>query len=248
MKVLKNHSIWEKLALPLHEKQLAEAPTDLNRRKQAYKKMNRWTDGLNLTYLCVCFPEKQHDVEILSPPLKEKEKKKRPMSQISGVKKATQSPSLPPASISRFGVNTPHESLLAKVGMHMYVHWKNHIKSTVVSLVVLIFSQEIEDIDRWGMDIFKIAEYSGNRPLTVIMYSIFQVRGSIPLLLPNQSKKMYYLKGLLCNNLKSNLIVLGITFLFVLWFSYFSIHFFYTFHLYVIIFLFMRFVLTSHFL
>uniref|UniRef100_A0A8C7ZKK8 Phosphodiesterase n=1 Tax=Oryzias sinensis TaxID=183150 RepID=A0A8C7ZKK8_9TELE len=100
-------------------------------------------------FIANTFLEKQHDVEILSPPFKEKEKKKRPMSQISGVKKATQSPSLAPASISRFGVNTPHESLLAK---------------------------EIEDIDRWGMDIFKIAEYSGNRPLTVIMYSIFQER------------------------------------------------------------------------
>ncbi|XP_029285946.1 cAMP-specific 3',5'-cyclic phosphodiesterase 4D isoform X2 [Cottoperca gobio] len=95
------------------------------------------------------FLEKQHDVEIQSPPSKEKEKKKRPMSQISGVKKATQSPSLPPACIPRFGISTPHESLLAK---------------------------EVEDINRWGLDVFKIAEYSGNRPLTVIMYSIFQER------------------------------------------------------------------------
>ncbi|KAM9384986.1 3',5'-cyclic-AMP phosphodiesterase 4C-like isoform 2-T3 [Pholidichthys leucotaenia] len=99
-------------------------------------------------FIANTFLEK-HDVEILSPPPKEKEKKKRPMSQISGVKKATQSPSLAPASIPRFGVNTPHESMLAK---------------------------QIEDVDRWGMDIFKLAEYSGNRPLTVIMYSIFQER------------------------------------------------------------------------
>ncbi|XP_059196856.1 cAMP-specific 3',5'-cyclic phosphodiesterase 4D isoform X1 [Centropristis striata] len=95
------------------------------------------------------FLEKQHDVEILSPPSKEKEKKKRPMSQIIGVKKVTQSPGLAPACIPRFGVSTPHESLLAK---------------------------EVEDINRWGLDIFKIAEFSGNRPLTVIMYSIFQER------------------------------------------------------------------------
>uniref|UniRef100_A0A8C6PV20 Phosphodiesterase n=1 Tax=Nothobranchius furzeri TaxID=105023 RepID=A0A8C6PV20_NOTFU len=100
-------------------------------------------------YIANTFLEKQHDVEILSPPSKEKEKKKRPMSQISGVKKATQSPSLASACIPRFGVNTPHESQLAK---------------------------EIEDLSRWGMDIFKLAEYSGNRPLTVIMYSIFQER------------------------------------------------------------------------
>ncbi|XP_026178807.1 cAMP-specific 3',5'-cyclic phosphodiesterase 4D isoform X2 [Mastacembelus armatus] len=100
-------------------------------------------------FIASTFLEKQHDVEILSPPLKEKEKKKRPMSQISGVKKATQSPSLAPTCIPRFGVNTPQEGLLAK---------------------------EIEDINRWGLDIFKVAEFSGNRPLTVIMYSIFQER------------------------------------------------------------------------
>ncbi|XP_044056425.1 cAMP-specific 3',5'-cyclic phosphodiesterase 4D-like isoform X3 [Siniperca chuatsi] len=100
-------------------------------------------------FIAHTFLEKQHDVEILSPPPKEKEKKKRPMSQIIGVKKATQSPSLAPACIPRFGVSTPQESLLAK---------------------------EIEDINRWGLDVFKIAEFSGNRPLTVIMYSVFQER------------------------------------------------------------------------
>ncbi|XP_035509706.1 cAMP-specific 3',5'-cyclic phosphodiesterase 4D-like isoform X4 [Morone saxatilis] len=100
-------------------------------------------------FIANTFLEKQHDVEILSPPPKEKEKKKRPMSQISCVKKVTQSPSLAPACIPRFGVNTPQESLLAK---------------------------EIEDINRWGLDIFKIAKFSGNRPLTVIMYTVFQER------------------------------------------------------------------------
>ncbi|XP_061831914.1 3',5'-cyclic-AMP phosphodiesterase 4C-like isoform X3 [Nerophis lumbriciformis] len=100
-------------------------------------------------FIANTFLEKQHDVEILSPPPKEKEKKKRPMSQIIGVKKTTPSPSLACTSIPRFGVNTPQENLLAS---------------------------EIEDLNRWGLDIFKIAELSGNRPLTVIMYSIFQER------------------------------------------------------------------------
>nr|XP_043899868.1 cAMP-specific 3',5'-cyclic phosphodiesterase 4D-like isoform X3 [Solea senegalensis] len=100
-------------------------------------------------FIANTFLERQHDVEILSPPSKEKEKKKRPMSQISGVKKATQSPSLAPTCIPRFGVSTPQESLLAK---------------------------EIENVNHWGLDIFKIAEFSGNRPLTVIMYSVFQER------------------------------------------------------------------------
>lgn len=79
-------------------------------------------------YSCYCdfilVIEKQHDVEILSPP--PKEKKKRPMSQISGVKKVTQSPSLAPACIPRFGVSTPQETLLAKVDTHACTHICTH--------------------------------------------------------------------------------------------------------------------------
>ncbi|XP_029562501.1 cAMP-specific 3',5'-cyclic phosphodiesterase 4D isoform X5 [Salmo trutta] len=100
-------------------------------------------------FIASTFLEKQQDVEIMSGPLKDKDKKKRPMSQIVAVKKPALSPSLAPTQIPRFGVTTLHEGLLAT---------------------------EFEDINRWGLDIFKIAEYSGNRPLTVVMYSIFQER------------------------------------------------------------------------
>ncbi|XP_062869560.1 3',5'-cyclic-AMP phosphodiesterase 4D isoform X3 [Trichomycterus rosablanca] len=100
-------------------------------------------------FIASTFLEKQHDLEILSPPTKEKEKKRRPMSQISGLKKLTHSPSLAPSCIPRFGVNTENENLLGT---------------------------ELEDMNRWGLDIFKVAEHSGNRPLTVIMYTIFQER------------------------------------------------------------------------
>uniref|UniRef100_A0A8C8GRM9 Phosphodiesterase n=1 Tax=Oncorhynchus tshawytscha TaxID=74940 RepID=A0A8C8GRM9_ONCTS len=100
-------------------------------------------------FIANTFLEKQQDVEIMSGPLKDKDKKKRPMSQIVAVKKPALSPSLAPTQIPRFGVTTLHEGLLAT---------------------------EFEDINRWGLDIFKIAEYSGNRPLTVVMYSIFQER------------------------------------------------------------------------
>ncbi|XP_054623686.1 cAMP-specific 3',5'-cyclic phosphodiesterase 4D isoform X2 [Dunckerocampus dactyliophorus] len=99
-------------------------------------------------FISSTFLEKPHDMDIMAPPTKE-EKKKRPMSQISGVKKATHSPSLAPSTIPRFGVNTSKEGLLAK---------------------------ELEDINRWGIDIFKISEYSGHRPLTVTMYTVFQER------------------------------------------------------------------------
>ncbi|KAM8839674.1 3',5'-cyclic-AMP phosphodiesterase 4C isoform 2-T2 [Synchiropus picturatus] len=100
-------------------------------------------------FISSTFLDKQHDMDILSTPAKEKDKKKRPMSQISGVKKATHSPSLAPSTIPRFGVTASQEGLLAR---------------------------ELEDINRWGIDIFKISEYSGSRPLTVTMYTIFQER------------------------------------------------------------------------
>ncbi|XP_030073668.1 3',5'-cyclic-AMP phosphodiesterase 4C isoform X2 [Microcaecilia unicolor] len=100
-------------------------------------------------YIANTFLDKQHEVEIPPPMSKEKEKKKRPMSQISGVKKLMHSSSLTNCSIPRFGVKTEHEALLSK---------------------------ELENINKWGPDMFKIAEYSTNRPLTVTMYTIFQER------------------------------------------------------------------------
>lgn len=63
-------------------------------------------------------PDKQHEVEIPSALAKDKEKerRKRPMSQISGVRKLTHGSSLAAAGIPRFGVRTDQEGLLAKVG------------------------------------------------------------------------------------------------------------------------------------
>ncbi|XP_074060903.1 3',5'-cyclic-AMP phosphodiesterase 4C isoform X3 [Macrotis lagotis] len=105
-------------------------------------------------YISRTFLDKQHEVELPSMPVKEKEKEEkekeeRPMSQISGVRKLTHGSSFSAAAIPRFGVKTDHESLLAK---------------------------ELKDTNRWGLDVFKVAELSGNRPLTAIMYSIFKER------------------------------------------------------------------------
>lgn len=71
------------------------------------------------------------------------------MSQISGVKKLMHSSSLTNSCIPRFGVKTEQEDVLAK---------------------------ELEDVNKWGLHVFRIAELSGNRPLTVIMHTIFQER------------------------------------------------------------------------
>ncbi|XP_076001148.1 3',5'-cyclic-AMP phosphodiesterase 4C isoform X1 [Genypterus blacodes] len=117
---------------------------ELSQLSETSRSGNQVSEFISSTFL-----EKQHDMDIMSPPSKEKDKKKRPMSQISGVKKVTQSPSLASCTIPRFGVTSNQEGPLAK---------------------------ELEDINRWGIDIFKVSGYSGNRPLTVTMYSIFQER------------------------------------------------------------------------
>lgn len=56
--------------------------------------------------------EKQNEVEIPSPTLREREK---PMCHISGVKKLTHSSSLSNSTLPRFGVKTEHEEALARV-------------------------------------------------------------------------------------------------------------------------------------
>ncbi|XP_012683222.2 cAMP-specific 3',5'-cyclic phosphodiesterase 4D isoform X2 [Clupea harengus] len=117
---------------------------ELTQLSETSKSGNQVSEFISSTFL-----EKQHDMDIMSPPTKDKDKRKWPMSQISGVKKPSHSPSLAVSSIPRFGVTTKQEELLAK---------------------------ELEDVNKWGVDIFKISEYSGNRPLTVTMYSIFQER------------------------------------------------------------------------
>ncbi|XP_013158325.1 cAMP-specific 3',5'-cyclic phosphodiesterase 4D isoform X5 [Falco peregrinus] len=120
----------------------------LNRELTHLSEMSRSGNQVS-EYISNTFLDKQHEVEIPSPTQKEKEKKKRPMSQISGVKKLMHSSSLTNSSIPRFGVKTDQEDVLAK---------------------------ELEDVNKWGLQVFRVAELSGNRPLTVIMYTIFQER------------------------------------------------------------------------
>ncbi|XP_026894184.2 cAMP-specific 3',5'-cyclic phosphodiesterase 4C isoform X3 [Acinonyx jubatus] len=73
----------------------------------------------------------------------------RPMSQISSLRGLPRSAGLSAATVPRFGVQTDQEGQLAK---------------------------ELEDTNKWGLDVFKVAELSGNRPLTTIMFNIFQER------------------------------------------------------------------------
>ncbi|XP_040195600.1 cAMP-specific 3',5'-cyclic phosphodiesterase 4D isoform X2 [Rana temporaria] len=122
----------------------------LNRELTHLSEMSRSGNQVS-EYISNTFLDKQHEVEMPTQAQKEKEKekKKRPMSQISGVKKLMHSSSLTNSSIPRFGVKSESEDSLAK---------------------------ELEDVNKWGLNIFKVTEYSGNRPLTVVMHTIFQER------------------------------------------------------------------------
>ncbi|KAI3352515.1 hypothetical protein L3Q82_005462 [Scortum barcoo] len=116
----------------------------LNRELSHLSEMSRSGNQVS-EYISSTFMDKQNEVEIPSPTLKDK-----PMSHIMGVRKLSHSSSLSSTSMPRFGVNTDHEDELAK--------------------------QELEDLDRWSFNIFRVAEFSNNRPLSCVMYAIFQER------------------------------------------------------------------------
>ncbi|CAG5897940.1 unnamed protein product [Menidia menidia] len=117
----------------------------LNRELSHLSEMSRSGNQVS-EYISTTFLDKQNDVEIPSPTLREREK---PMCHISGVKKLTHSSSLSNSTLPRFGVKTEHEDALAR---------------------------ELNDLNMWGLNIFRVAEFSNNRPLSCMMFAIFQER------------------------------------------------------------------------
>uniref|UniRef100_A0A665UYF0 Phosphodiesterase n=1 Tax=Echeneis naucrates TaxID=173247 RepID=A0A665UYF0_ECHNA len=117
----------------------------LNRELSHLSEMSRSGNQVS-EYISTTFLDKQNEVEIPSPTLREREK---PMCHISGVKKLTHSSSLSNSAMPRFGVKTEHEDALAR---------------------------ELNDLNKWGLNIFRVAEFSNNRPLSCIMFAIFQER------------------------------------------------------------------------
>lgn len=61
------------------------------------------------------------------------------------------------------------------ISLRLILYFFPHTECCLIYVFILSHRQELEDINRWGIDIFKVSEYSGNRPLTVTMYTIFQV-------------------------------------------------------------------------
>ncbi|RXM91678.1 cAMP-specific 3',5'-cyclic phosphodiesterase 4D [Acipenser ruthenus] len=84
----------------------------LNRELTHLSEMSRSGNQVS-EFISSTFLEKQHEVDMPSPAQKEKDKKKKPMSQISGVKKLMHSTSLTNSNIPRFGVKTEMEDSLA---------------------------------------------------------------------------------------------------------------------------------------
>lgn len=107
-------------------------------------------------YICSTYLDKQQELDLPSVKVDQVEQtierpppeKNRPMSQISGVRKLKHTNSFT-GIVPKYGVETPHLDDLGKY---------------------------LNDLDKWGVDLFKIAEYSNNRPLTCVTYTILQER------------------------------------------------------------------------
>nr|XP_050853547.1 cAMP-specific 3',5'-cyclic phosphodiesterase isoform X5 [Vespula vulgaris] len=119
-------------------------------------------------YICNTFLDKQQELDLPSLRIedavaaagsvdaraaKKKDRAQRgpaAMSHISGVKRPlTHTNSFTGERVPLHGVETPHEEELGKL---------------------------LSDIDKWGIDIFRIGELSNNRPLTCVAYTAFQSR------------------------------------------------------------------------
>ncbi|XP_075403024.1 3',5'-cyclic-AMP phosphodiesterase 4A isoform X2 [Tenrec ecaudatus] len=138
----------------------------LNRELTHLSEMSRSGNQVS-EYISTTFLDKQNEVEIPSPTMKAHHEKKQPewqrqpsqqlsppahlqpMSQITGVKKLRHGSSRNNSSIPRFGVKSDQEDLLA---------------------------QELENLNKWGLNIFCVSDYAGGRSLGCIMYTIFQER------------------------------------------------------------------------
>ncbi|XP_056149308.1 cAMP-specific 3',5'-cyclic phosphodiesterase 4B-like isoform X1 [Lampris incognitus] len=137
----------------------------LNRELSHLSEMSRSGNQVS-EYISNTFLDKQNELELPCPVSKSRERKRRQgqhagqqvqpqqqqggmMTQISGVRKVHHTPGLSGCTVNRFGVKTDQEELLSK---------------------------DLEDINKWGLNIFRVAEHSHNRPLTCVMYAIFQER------------------------------------------------------------------------
>lgn len=128
----------------------------LNRELTHLSEMSRSGNQVS-EYISTTFLDKQNEMDIPSPTPRQRTfqqpppplvRQSQPMSQITGLKKLVHTGSAN-TSIPRFGVKTDQEELLA---------------------------QELENLSKWGLNIFCVSEYAGGRSLSCIMYTVFQER------------------------------------------------------------------------
>ncbi|CAD5111770.1 DgyrCDS1047 [Dimorphilus gyrociliatus] len=108
-------------------------------------------------YICSTFLDKQ-EVDLPTLKVEDAEPKKTvlskkstgPMSQISGVRRLHHTSSFSGGITPRFGVESNREKEL---------------------------EEYMNNLDKWGIDIFKVAELTDYRPLTAVTYTILQERG-----------------------------------------------------------------------
>ncbi|KAK2506057.1 hypothetical protein MC885_011785 [Smutsia gigantea] len=137
----------------------------LNRELTHLSEMSRSGNQVS-EYISTTFLDKQNEMEIPSPTVKDREKQEaawqrpsqlpqplgpqfQPMSQITGAKKLMQSSSPNDSSIPCFTVQTDQKELLA---------------------------QELENLNKWGLNIFCVSDYTRGQSLGCIMYTVFQER------------------------------------------------------------------------
>ncbi|KAM4551423.1 3',5'-cyclic-AMP phosphodiesterase 4B-like isoform 1-T3 [Odontesthes bonariensis] len=138
----------------------------LNRELSHLSEMSRSGNQVS-EYISNTFLDKQNELELPCPVPKSRERKRRQVQQqqrqmllmheqiggisndVSMVRRRINKSSISGSSVNRFGVKTDQEELL---------------------------STDLEDINKWGLNIFKVAEHSHNQPLTCTMYTIFQER------------------------------------------------------------------------
>lgn len=157
-----NHSVWLKKELRKIKKFKRMLNKELSHFSES-KSGNQISE-----YICNTFLDKQQEVDINNLRLAEEEygqgpgkakvgggKGAAPLSQISGVKKPLgHTNSFSGSSLPKYGVDpkAQHEAELAKI---------------------------LENSEKWGVDMFKIAEITDKKTLTCITYTIFQERDLI---------------------------------------------------------------------
>ncbi|KAJ8039867.1 cAMP-specific 3',5'-cyclic phosphodiesterase 4B [Holothuria leucospilota] len=139
----------------------------LNRELSAFSDTGKSGNQVS-EFLFTTFLDKQQEVDLptLPPPRdlapsptnltrsSSKGRRSNDMGKIKGIQKLKQHNNLSPDALPRFGVSLPHDIPDAEEELE----------------------RELDNIDKWGMDIFRINTLTNHRPLTCVAYTLFEER------------------------------------------------------------------------